>query len=173
MMKKDGKEIYTFTGLINRMEACKLRSNRFTEKDIPGEVEFRGKVYKLDPDKKFYYDPDTGVTLAEIVGEQYGMDMFKFLTAHEFIVTPKEKVFLTSEEKEFLRMCNLFLGHDNAKPTRITRLQQPNGNVLLGLYFCSDPKTTEYEEWLSIAPTTFLGLEDARVYSLKDLKVYE
>ena len=172
MMKKDGKEIYTFTGLINRMEACKLRTNRFTEKDIPGEVEFWNRVYKLDPDKKFYYDQESGVTLAEVVGAAYGMDMFKFLTKHDFIVTPKEKVFLTSEEREFLRMCNLFLGHDNAKLSKITRLKYSDP-VSLGLAFYSDPNTVAYEEWLPIAPTTFLGLEDARWYSLKDLKIYE
>ena len=179
MMKKDGKEIYTFTGLINRMDACRNRDYRFTEKDIPKAVEFRGKVYKLGPDKKFYYDQETGVTLAEIVGEAYGVDMFKYLTEHEFIVIPKEKkVMLTSEEREFLRMCNLLLGHDNATLSYITRLRRTVSNrddVSLGLTFCSDPNpsTIVYKEWFSIAPTTFLGLEDGRVYSLKDLKIYE
>ena len=176
MMKKDGKEIYTFMGLINRMDACRNRDYKFSEKDIPEEVEFKNRIYKLDDEKKFYYDPDTGVTLAEVVGEQYGMDMFKFLTAHEFIVTPKEKVFLTSEEREFLRMCNLLLGHDNATLSHITRLRRTvcnEDNVSLGLTFCSDPSTIAYKEWFSIAPTTFLGLEDGRVYTIKDLKVYE
>ena len=172
MMKKDGKEIYTFTGLINRMDACMNRDNRFTEKDIPKAVEFRGKVYKLGPDKNFYYDQETGVTLAEIVGEAYGVDMFKYLTEHEFIVTPKEKIFLTSEEKEFLRMCNLLLGHDNAKLSRIIRRQDKDA-VILDLIFCSDKNFVAYEEWFSIAPTTFLGLEDAKPYSLRDLKIYE
>ncbi len=172
MMKKDGKEIYTFTGLINRMDACRDRSYCFTEKDVPEEVEFKNRIYKLDGEKKFYYDPDTGVTLAEIVGEQYGMDMFKFLTAHEFIVTPKEKVFLTSEEKEFLRMCNLLLGHDNAKLSRVIR-NQCEDTVFLGLLFFSDPNTIAYEEWFSIAPTTFLGLETSKEYLFRDLKIYE
>jgi len=172
MMKKDGKEIYTFMGLISRMDACRNRDYRFTEKDIPEEVEFKNRIYKLDGEKKFYYDPDTGVTLAEVVGEQYGVDMFKFLTAHEFIVTPKEKVFLTSEEKEFLRMCNLLLGHDNAKLSKIIRRQDKDA-VILVLIFCSDKNFVEYEEWFSIAPTTFLGLEDGRSYSLRDLKIYE
>jgi hypothetical protein len=172
MMKKDGKEIYTFTGLINRMDACRNRDYRFTEKDIPKAVEFRGKVYKLGPDKNFYYDQETGVTLAEIVGEAYGVDMFKYLTEHEFIVTPKEKVFLTSEEKEFLRMCGLFMERDRAYLSRIIRCQSKD-TVILHLYFSSDPNSVEREEWFSIAPTTFLGLEDGRAYSLKDLKVYE
>ena len=171
MMKKDGKEIYTFNGLINRMEACKLRTNKLTEKDIPEEVEFRGTTYKLSNNKQFYYSGD-GVTLAEVVGVAYGNDMYKYLTEHEFIVTPKEKIFLTSEEKEFLRMCNMLLGNDNAKLSRVMRLQYSDP-VSLGLVFCSDPNTVACEVWLPIAPTTFLGLEDARVYSLRDLKIYE
>jgi hypothetical protein len=172
MMKKDGKEIYTFTGLINRMDACRNRDYKFSEKDIPEEVEFRETIYKLSDDKKFYYDQRTGVTLAEVVGEIYGTDMYKYLTEHEFIVTPKEKVFLTSEEKEFLRMCNLLLGNDNTKLSRVMRLQYSDP-VSLGLVFCSDPNTVASEVWLPIAPTTFSGLEDARVYTLRDLKVYE
>ena len=172
MMKKDGKEIYTFTGLINRMDACKDRSYCFTEKDIPDEVEFRERTYKLSDDKKFYYDQRTGVTLSEVVGETYGTDMFRFLTEHEFIVTPKEKIFLTSEEKEFLRMCNLLLGHDNAKLSWVIR-RQCEDTVFLGLIFSSNPNTVAYEEWVSIAPTTFLGLETTKEYSLRDLKIYE
>ena len=172
MMKKDGKEIYTFTGLINRMDACRNREYKFSEKDIPEEVEFKNRIYKLDDEKKFYYDPNTGVTLAEVVGEIYGEDMYKYLTEHEFIVTPKEKVFLTSEEKEFLRMCNLFLGRDNAKLFRIIRFQSRD-TIILHLYFSVDQKSIKYEEWFSIAPTIFLGLEDAIPYSLKDLKIYE
>ena len=175
MFKKDGKDFYSFTGLINRMETCKLHSGRLSEKDIPEEVKFRDRVYKLDEDRKYYYDPDTGVPLAEVVGEVYGDNMYKYLTEHEFIAIHKEKMFLTSEEREFLRMCNLFLGHDNATLSFITRLDQYRGkdDVLLGLYFSSDSKTTDYEEWVSIVPTTFLGLEDARMYSLRDLKIYE
>ena len=109
MMKKDGKEIYTFTGLINRMEACRNRDYRFTEKDIPEVVEFMGYKYKLNLEKDSYYLADTGISLAEAVAKVYGNNLYKYLTAHEFIVTPKEKIFLTSEEREFLRMCNVIL----------------------------------------------------------------
>ena len=175
MMKKDGKEIYTFMGLISRMESCRDRDWKFTEKDIPEEVEFKGTRFILTNDKTAYVNPENGESLAETVAVYYGGNLNKYLTEHEFVVTPKEKVFLTSEEKEFLRMCNLFLGHDNAKLSRITRLDQYRGkdDVLLGLYFSSDSKTTDYEEWVSIVTTTFLGLENARMYSLRDLKIYE
>ena len=172
MMKKDGKEIYTFTGLINRMEACRNRDYRFTEKDIPEEVEFMGYKYKLNSEKDSYYLAETGISLAEAVAKVYGNNLYKYLTAHEFIVTPKEKIFLTSEEREFLRMCNLFLGHDNAKLSVVIR-RDCEDMVFLGLIFCSDPNPIAYEEWFSIAPTTFLGLEDAKPYSLRDLKIYE
>lgn len=109
MMKKDGKDIYTFTGLINRMEACRYRNYRFTEKDIPEEVEFKGTKFILTNDKTAYVNPENGESLAETVAVYYGGDLNKYLTEHEFIVTLKEKIFLTSEEKEFLRMCNVFL----------------------------------------------------------------
>lgn len=172
MMKKDGKDIYTFTGLINRMDACRHRYT-FTEKDIPEEVEFKGTRFILTNDNTAYVNPETGESLAETVAVYYGGNLNKYLTEHEFVVTPKEKVFLTSEEKEFLRMCNLLLGHDNAKLSRIIRCQSKDA-VILHLYFYSDQKMmVAYEEWFSIAPTAFLGLEDARSYSLKDLKVYE
>lgn len=177
MMKKDGKEIYTFTGLINRMDACRDRSYCFTEKDIPEEVEFMGCKYKLNFEKDSYYLAETGISLAEAVAKVYGNNLYKYLTAHEFIVTPKEKIFLTSEEREFLRMCNLLLGHDNAKLSRVSRRQVAVGEcedaAYLGLRFCSDPNSVAYEEWFSIAPTTFLGLENAKSYSLRDLKIYE
>lgn len=172
MMKKDGKEIYTFTGLINRMDACRNRDYRFTEKDIPEEVEFKGTKFILTTDKAAYVNYQTGKTLAEAAAVYYGENLNKYLTAHEFIVTPKEKVFLTSEEKEFLRMCNLLLGHDNAKLSSIIRTKREDA-VSLWLSFCSNPSTIAYREQFSIAPTAFLGLEDHRVYSLKDLKVYE
>lgn len=173
MMKKDGKEIYTFTGLISRMDACRNRDYRFTDKDIPEEVEFKGTKFILTNDKTAYVNPENGESLAETVAVYYGGDLNKYLTEHEFIVTPKKKIFLTSEEREFLRLCNLLLGHDNAKLSKIIR-RQCGDSVFLGLIFFSDQTmAVAYEEWFSIAPTTFLELEDASVYSLRDLKIYE
>lgn len=173
MMKKDGKEIYTFVGLINRMESCRNRDYKFTEKDISEEVEFKNRIYKLDGEKKFYYDLDTGVTLAEIVGEQYGMDMFKYLTEHEFIVTPKEKVFLTSEEKEFLRMCNSILGSGDSKLHIIQRRQFGNDSFFLCLTFCRNDDTLAHEEHIKIGATSFSGLSNGTLYLVKDLGIYE
>lgn len=172
MMKKDGKEIYTFVGLINRMEACKNREYKFSEKDIPEEVEFKGAKFTLSNDRRYYVDMVNKASLADVVAFHYGDDINKYLTAHEFIVTPKKKVFLTSEEKEFLRMCNLLLGHDNAKLSIVIR-RECEDRVFLGLIFSSKPNTIAYEEWVSIAPTTFLGLETTKEYLLRDLKIYE
>lgn len=166
MMKKDGKEIYTFTGLINRMDACRNREYKFSEKDIPDEVEFRERTYKLSDDKKFYYDLRTGVTLSEVVGETYGTDMFKFLTEHEFIVTPKEKIFLTSEEREFLRMCNIIM-HNGVG---IDTVEKWDGNAeFMRLYF----KKAESYEFVQIGTNFFKGLEPGRRYTLKELNIYE
>lgn len=166
MMKKDGKEIYTFTGLINRMEACRYRDYRFTEKDIPEEVEFRETMYKLSDDKKFYYDQRTGVTLSEVVGEVYGTDMYKYLTEHEFIVTPKEKIFLTSEEREFLRMCNAIL---------------KGGIGIESVYISSDffdriicmSFKDESGLYIPIGQNAFKGIPMEKDYSLSSLGVYD
>lgn len=166
MMKKNGKEIYTFTGLINRMEACKNREYKFSEKDIPETVEFRDRVYKIDPDKQFYFDPDTGVPLAEIVGEAYGMDISKFLTEHEFIVTPKEKIFLTSEEREFLRMCNAMIrGGIGIKAVYIST---DTFDKLLGIRFKDDTGA-----YIQIGYDAFKGVPAETEYTLRDLKIYE
>lgn len=171
MMKKDGKEIYTFMGLISRMDACRNRDYKFTEKDIPKAVEFRGKVYKLGPDKNFYYDQETGVTLAEIVGEAYGVDMFKFLTEHEFIVTPKEKIFLTSEEKEFLRMCNTVLrggmGIKSIKAASYISTDDTIDNLLCMRF--KDGK----QLYVPIGMHAFDGMSAGTEYTLRDLKIYE
>lgn len=165
MMKKDGKEIYTFTGLINRMEACKLRSHRFTEKDIPEEVEFRETVYKLSDDKKSYYDPNTAVTLAWAVEKIYGTDMYKYLTEHEFIVTPKEKIFLTSEEREFIRMCNAMIkGGIGIKAVYIST---DTFDKLLAIRFKDDTGT-----YIPIGHNAFKGVPAETEYTLKDLKIY-
>ena len=166
MMKKDGKEIYTFTGLINRMDACSGRSYFFTEKDIPEEVEFRETVYKLSDDKKFYYDQRTGVTLAEVVGEVYGDDIFKFLTAHEFIVTPKEQVKLTSEEREFIRMCNAIL--KGGVGIKIVYISTDSFNKILGIRFKDDTGV-----FIPIGFNQFAGIPVETEFTLKDLKIYE
>lgn len=173
MMKKDGKEIYTFTGLINRMDACRNRDYKFSEKDIPEEVVFRETVYKLSNDKKFYYDQRTGVTLAEVVGEAYGDDIFKFLTEHEFVVIKKQEAKLTSEEKEFIRMCNLMLGGRGIDRIKITL----DHNVL-ELYFKKETRddllrTGQRVISLPIESGTFEGLQPDVEYSLRDLKIYE
>lgn len=166
MMKKDGKEIYTFVGLIRRMESCRIRDYRFTEKDIPETVEFRDKVYKLNRDEKFYYDPGTGVPLAEIVGKAYGMEMSKFLTEYEFIVTPKEKVFLTSEEREFLRMCNAMIkGGIGIKAVYIST---DTFDKLLGIRFKDDTGA-----YIQIGYDAFKGVPAETEYTLRDLKIYE
>ena len=172
MMKKDGKEIYTFTGLINRMDACKDRSYCFAEKDIPDEVEFREQTYKLSDDKKFYYDQRTGVTLSEVVGETYGTDMFRFLTEHEFIVTPKEKIFLTSEEREFLRMCNMMIngGKGIDKVAVIKNVDSGKKSlVILSLWEENARDVVEFP----IDNYLFLGLELDKQYTLKELNIYE
>lgn len=167
MMKKDGKEIYTFNGLINRMEACKLRTNRFTEKDIPEEVEFRGTVYQLNRRKDAYYVRDTGVSLATAVAKVYENDLFKYLTEHEFIVTPKEKIFLTSEEREFIRMCNAVL---------------KGGVGIESLYISTDffekIITIKFKDgnhstlFIPVGHEAFKGISVETEYTLKDLKIY-
>jgi len=172
MMKKDGKEIYTFMGLISRMDACRNRDYKFTEKDIPKAVEFRGKIYKLCPDKNFYYDQETGVTLAEIVGEAYGVDMFKFLTAHEFIVTPKEKVFLTSEEKEFLRMCNMMINGGKGIDKVAVIKNVHSGKKSLVILSPWEEDARDVVEF-PIDNNMFLALELDKQYTLKELNIYE
>lgn len=167
MMKKDGKDIYTFTGLINRMDACRHRYT-FTEKDIPEEVEFRETMYKLSDDKKFYYDQRTGVTLSEVVGEVYGTDIFQFLTAHEFIVTPKEKIFLTSEEREFLRMCNAMLDGGGKLWEVRTRLEDPSWVCLV---FQNEGYKQVVE--LEFGPDKFKGLKPGIGYTPKELGIYD
>lgn len=175
MKKIDGKEYYTFVGLINRMDACRDRDYKFTEKDIPEEVEFRETTYKLSNDKKFYAHWSNGVTLAEVVGEEYGTDMYKYLTAHEFIVTPKEKIFLTSEEREFIRLSNTIL-HDGLGICIVERLA--SNNEFLKFVF------KDYDGWVNCCEwvnrweivhvgNKFQGLEPGKKYSLKDLKIYE
>ena len=172
MMKKDGKEIYTFTGLINRMDACRNREYKFSEKDIPKAVEFRGKMYKLFDDKKFYYDQETGVTLAEIVGEAYGTDMFKFLTEHEFIVTPKEKVFLTPEEREFLRMCNMMINGGKGIDKVAVVKNVHSGKKILVILSPWEENARDVVEF-PIDNNLFLGLELVKQYTLKELNIYE
>lgn len=169
MMKKDGKEIYTFTGLINRMDSCRNRDYKFTEKDIPEEVEFRERTYKLSDDKKFYYDQRTGVTLSEVVGEAYGDDIFKFLTEHEFVVTPKEKVFLTSEEREFIRLSNTIL-HDGLGIDTVERWA--SNSEFLKFVFKDFGGWTNCWEIVHIGKK-FEGLEPGKKYSLKGLGIYE
>lgn len=165
MMKKDGKEIYTFTGLINRMEACKLRSHRFTEKDIPEEVEFMGSVYELNHEKDSYYLKGAGVPLAEAVAKVYGGNLYKYLTAHEFIVTPKEKIFLTSEEREFIRMCNIMIkGGIGIKAVYIST---DTFDKLLAIRFKDDTGT-----YIPIGHNAFKGVPAETEYTLKDLKIY-
>ena len=166
MMKKDGKEIYTFTGLINRMDTCRYRSYKFNEKDIPEEVEFRETIYKLSDDKKFYYDQRTGVTLAEVVGEVYGTDIFKFLTAHEFIVTPKEQVKLTSEEREFIRMCNAIL--KGGVGIKIVYISTDSFYKNLGIRFKDDTGV-----FIPIGFNQFASIPVETEFTLKDLKIYE
>ena len=167
MKKIDGKEYYTFVGLINRMDACRDRDYKFTEKDIPEEVEFADTIYKLDADRTFYYDPNTGVTLAEVVGEVYGMNMFKFLTEHVFIVTPKEKVFLTSEEKEFIRMCNK-IGNTGNGIVEI-EIHRPVWSDVMELVMYCDTSCRK----IDLRPGMFSSLEHDKRYTLKELRIYD
>lgn len=163
MKRIDGKEYYTFVGLINRMDGCR---NGCCLKDIPEEVEFADTIYKLDPDRTFYYDPNTGVTLAEVVGEVYGMNMLKILTEHVFIVTPKEKIFLTAEGKEFIRLCNAILrGGMGIKSIYIST---DTFEKLLCMRF-KDGK----QLYVPIGMHAFDGIPAEKEYSLKDLEIYE
>lgn len=168
MMKKDGKEIYTFTGLINRMDACKDRSYCFTEKDIPEEVEFMGYKYKLNLEKDSYYLPETGISLAEAVAKVYGNNLYKYLTAHEFIVTPKEKIFLTSEEREFLRMCNAMINGGGKLWEVRVMLDDPSWVYLV---FQNDGYKQVVE--LEFGPDKFKGLKPGFGYTPKELGIYE
>lgn len=166
MMKKDGKEIYTFVGLISRMETCRNRDYRFTEKDIPEEVEFRERTYRLSDDKKFYYDQRSGVTLSEVVGETYGTDIFKFLTEHEFIVTPKEKVMLTSEEREFIRISNAIL--KGGIGIESIYISTDTFDKILAIRFKDSSNV-----YIPIGHYQFSGVPAETEFTLKDLKIYE
>jgi hypothetical protein len=173
MKKENGKEIYTFTGLINRMDACKYRSYSFTEKDIPDEVEFMGSIYELNYEKNSYYLKGAVVpfALAEAVAKEYGNNLSKYITSYEFIVTPKEKVFLTSEEKEFLRMCNTVLrggmGIKSIKAASYISTDDTIDNLLCMRF--KDGK----QLYVPIGMHAFDGMSAGTEYTLKDLKIYD
>lgn len=171
MMKKDGKDIYTFTGLINRMEACRYRDYRFTEKDIPEEVEFKGTRFILTNDKTAYANPENGESLAETVAVYYGGDLNKYLTEHEFIVTPKKKIFLTSEEREFLRLSNAIMGWSGVQLLAIRRRQSSDETSFLIVYFGREDGSIIYEE--GFPTSVFLGLTDDETYMIDRLGIYD
>lgn len=170
MMKKDGKDIYTFTGLINRMDACRYR-HTFTEKDIPEEVEFKGTRFILTNDKTAYVNPENGESLAETVAVYYGGDLNKYLTEHEFVVTQKKKVFLTSEEREFLRLSNAMMSCPGVRLAFVKRQQLTEETSFLALSFCRENNTLAYEE--CVATMAFSGLENGEVYTLDRLGIYD
>lgn len=110
MFKKDGKEYYTFTGLINRMDACKSHEYNFTEKDIPVKVTFKGIAYFLTENCSSYKNDRH--TLVYDVAQVYGDDIFKYLTAHEFVVDPSDQeIDVTASEMWLIRHVEQFSKH--------------------------------------------------------------
>lgn len=166
MMKKDGKDIYTFTGLINRMDACSNRGYCFTEKDIPEEVEFMGSMYELNHEKNSYYLKGAGVPLAEAVAKVYENDLYKYLTAHEFIVTPKANASLSSEEREFIRISNAIL--KGGIGIESIYISTDTFDKILAIRFKDSSNV-----YIPIGHYQFSGVPAETEFTLKDLKIYE
>lgn len=166
MMKKDGKEFYTFTGLINRMDACANGGYFITNKDIPEEVEFRGSTYELNHEKNSYYLKGAGVPLAEAVAEVYGDDLYKYLTAHEIIVTPKAIVYLSSEEREFIRISNTIL--KGGLGIESIYISTDTFDKILAIRFKDSSHV-----YIPVGHYQFSGVPAETEFTLKDLKIYE
>ena len=107
MIKGNGKDYYTFLGLISRMETCRNRDYRFTDKDIPESVSFHGGIYYLTKDKKSYVDDD-GAYLPSVVASCYGEDISKYLTEHDFMVESVKKLKITQSEMSLIQYVSLF-----------------------------------------------------------------
>jgi hypothetical protein len=166
MIKRDGKEFYTFVGLINRMDACANGGCFITNKDIPEEVEFKGSVYELNREKNSYYLKGAGVPLAEAVAKVYGDDLYKYLRSHAFIVTPKPNVSLTCEEREFIRISNAVLkGGVGIKHIYIST---DSYDKILGIRFKDDSGV-----FIPVGFNQFTGIPAETELTLSDLKIYE
>jgi hypothetical protein len=110
MKKINGKEYYTFTGLINRMDACKRHEHNLTEKDIPSKVTFKGVAYFLTDNCSSYRNDYH--TLTFDVSQVYSGDISKYLTAYEFVVDPSDtEVSVTPSEMWLIRHVEQFSRH--------------------------------------------------------------
>ena len=169
MKKIDGKEYFTFVGLINRMDACR---NGCCSKDIPEKVEFKGETFELSVDKKTYIrflDEDCKVIfdLADAAAGVYGADLSKYLTEFDFVVVPKEKIILTSEEKEFIRMCNKIVNTGNGIAE--IEIRGPVWFDVMELVMYCDTSCRK----IDLRPGMFSSLKRNKRYTLKELRIYD
>ena len=175
MFKKDGKEYYTFTGFLNRFDACNSCDNNFTEKDIPPVVTFKGVPYYLTDDRSSYISSNTNghCTLARDVAEIYGDDILKYLNNHDFVVDPKysRSPKLTGTEKRFIRMCLecirdrrevKYIGIPTGSPRMIMFLGEnrvrPNAKTNLSSFYIND------YVFCSLVPGEFYKISDLTIY---------
>ena len=108
MKRIDGKDHYTFVGLINRLDCCKNRQPAPDLKGVPEKVVFNGDRYTLMNDKRTYINDRTYSSLAEDVAKKYCGDVTKYLTEFDILVEEPELVNVTGTEKSLIRYIELF-----------------------------------------------------------------
>ena len=164
MKKIDGKEYYTFTGLIERMKSCKNRQWSFGLKDIPEKVEFKNGVYYLNEKKTAYFDR-YGTSLTEMADLMYGNNLIKYSTEFDFIVTPKETIKVTISELNLIRYMNMF-GERSGKYVSIE--SGDLGGGFRALYLWDNDGVTNS---VDVNDKTFTNLKSGVKYNLRDLEV--
>lgn len=164
MKKIDGKEYYTFVGLINRMDAC--RNNKCFSKDIPEEVEFKGHTYHLSADMNTYYHNDT-INIAKSAASYYGTDLSKYLTEFDFIVAPKETVKVTRSESMLIRYMNMF---SNKTSTYVSIEHGDLGGGFRALYLWDDDGVANS---VDVTENTFCNFKSGVKYRIRDLEVMD
>ena len=177
MKKIDGKEYYTFVGLINRMDAC--RNNKCFSKDIPEEVEFKGLVFRLDENKtSYYYEDVTGekIDIASVVADYYGDDLNAYLTEFEFIVRSKETVKATYSEYMLIKYMNMF-GDKSATHVSVENEHNHYELDTRALYLWDGSNKYDLESYTSInvieiGDGSFMGFKPGVKYKIKNIEVY-